>query len=1008
MFTKTGLRPREVQSRGDARSGIGKKLPPVTSTPRRDFFYAGGGGAPAMSSMRRKKAGSRGSSTSSTSIRGRGDLYKCGSGGGSGSGSRSRSRSQSAGRNRGASGTTRAHRLTRKRPEWDGSLRDTSQYRLTAEEALRRKMSLVSKHNTLVFGLGGGCTSKMAAAAASSPSSAATATASATKVAPRRSTKQQHQHQQPHQSRKTRGGGASAVGSSSSLSAIYGGGSGGCKGKVAVLRSAPATDADLTAAISEEGGEPACAGGINDSTMSLYTKQGGRGSGGSCVNASEHQDDGDVDRSDCCGSGSGGSTCGADGGDVVESTLLGGEGSASGTEACGASGLAGLEVGIRAFSERVELLETLGKAGLLEDESAEGRRRRSGTVSKSVSEGQDKDDEAGGGSQQSGNVSPSHAAALDGLASDDPLSHRTPRQDDTDGRHMTAATQDGGGSEVHHRHHGNPWSFAAPPSSSSSFREQQRRRAAAVSQPSSTSGGGGGKKEVGLAKRVELLEARILELCSPRSPVIADSNMSSNAESSNQDHKAFLPEVGCETTAAAFPSRSSSPGPGTPRTTREEQLRAVVVDLLSLSGALLERATSAERRLRELGRRSGNFGGLDSVVVVDSGDVFEMVRRVRASAEAAFFPADDDGDAVPITAAQGGATTHPPAAAAAGGAGAATVVAPSLAEEGASPLSGGRPRRVSSSPPAPQNTTVPRPATTDCWGEALDAVGRLVDSQPSGSVFGLDNTDDDDGNEPSSVQSSPTQQWSPSCPSLPPALMGNKLFSAAAVLVPAPPNSGFAEAALPRPMLPPPPPPPPPRQSAGSDNGRGVARQYLWEAAPLVDDAGLSVLDASWTSAALATDGGPGGTDRYAHLSRPPLPAGQKLGGPVGHEQEGDVVVEENEEDSRASPAFLAPNPSQKPQHPFRGQQCTAMQSAVVLRSSVGRHGRGEPICGWEAQGGVIPSPRPGGVVDGHIGGGGPVRELGGEGHGGGDRVDKAPRPPIGQWYTPPPLVVQD
>lgn len=42
------------------------------------------------------------------------------------------------------------------KPQWDDSLGDPSQYKLTPEEAVQRKMSLVSKHNTLVFGLGHG------------------------------------------------------------------------------------------------------------------------------------------------------------------------------------------------------------------------------------------------------------------------------------------------------------------------------------------------------------------------------------------------------------------------------------------------------------------------------------------------------------------------------------------------------------------------------------------------------------------------------------------------------------------------------------------------------------------------------------------------------------------------------------------------------------------------------------------------------------------------------------
>lgn len=51
----------------------------------------------------------------------------------------------------------RASIRRRTKPEWDDTLRDHSQYRLTPEEAVQRKKSLLSKHNTLVFGLGHDC-----------------------------------------------------------------------------------------------------------------------------------------------------------------------------------------------------------------------------------------------------------------------------------------------------------------------------------------------------------------------------------------------------------------------------------------------------------------------------------------------------------------------------------------------------------------------------------------------------------------------------------------------------------------------------------------------------------------------------------------------------------------------------------------------------------------------------------------------------------------------------------
>eukprot|EP00903_Cladosiphon_okamuranus_P006066 g5981.t1 len=987
MFTKTGLRPQEVRGL-ETRSGIGKKLPPVADTHhRRDFRTGGGSGVTALSSLRRKKDGGRG--TSNISSTGRREVRSHVGGGGCGN----RGRSQSAGRRREVSSAARAHCLTRRRPEWDDSLRDTSQYRLTAEEALRRKISLVSKHNTLVFGLGdGNSTSKKATvAAASSPCSVGATAPAATEVAQgRRSLKPQHQQQ----SREARGGRTSAVSSGSGsgnrtgsgLSTIYRGGgrgSGGRKGKVAVLHSAPATDADLTGAI-KEGDGAAYAGGINDATMSLYTKHGG--GGGTNVDGHQGCHDG---RS---GLGSDRNSCGGDVAYEVEPCSPGGGGGTGGREAVGSTSLADLEVGIKAFSQRVGRLETFSKAGLLEEGAAAGN----GSGTESESDARERD-ETNCGSHQSDAVELVHTGAHEGSASDNPL--------DDSSDHRLSAVSEPGASEVHHESPANPWSVGGPSSSSPVGGRRRRRRAAAAAQASSASDVGG-REEVGLVKRIELLQAQVLGMCSASSPAITDT-ASSTTGSSNQDKESFPRQVGCETDAAVA-APVHDPSPGVEPTAREEQLRGVIVDLLSLSAALLERATSAERRLREVGRGSSTSSTLDVDGIgigVDSGDVYERARRVRASAGAAAVLAREDGEVAPATATQVGAKTDSPAALGAAAVTAACTApagAPSLPEDVVSRPSGGSPRRVNPPPPPRRSSTTARSVTADCWGEALDAIGRLMDSPPS--CFGLDVAAYEQSLLPSPPPPKPPQQQAPFIATLPPdALVGNRPMSVAAaattptVVIPASPNSSLAETGtLLGQMLPPPPPP----KTSGSDGGVMARLEHWWRAASrdgsnvfLIDTAGATVADGGG-------GGGSGAGDRYAHLSESPWAVRRKLGGPVEREKE------EGEEDGRASPASRAPNPSKKPQHPFRGEQrSTPMRSPTGLRRHEAQ-ARGGPMSESKPRRGFPPGSCPKGEDRGHAFKG--VRSCvkgGGSGGGGNDWESKAPRPPIGQWYTPPSLI---
>lgn len=1005
MFTKTGLRPRETRSRSDTisgnatngggrftnlkpRSGVGEKPRPITDIRRRQVpttrlgaaatagmtssepsramsAVSTRGGAErviipwekSQSSIRRKSFGDRG-----TNSRGRREMQMHGGGGGG--------RSRSAGRKREVSTTPRARHPIRKRPEWDDSLRDTSQYRLTPEEAMRRKISLVSKHNTLVFGLGSGSTP-----------TAACSSSAAGEVARRRSAKRVEHRQQ--RSRKTSTSVAAPANSKKSVSAIYGGGGGGL-GRTesdVVLEPASATEDD--AAVSRLGIDPTDPCDINDATITLYAKCGG----GDNLNTCE--------RSDGDGSGGGSSSDCEDGDkDELELSLPDGKGgSGDGCKVSGSSGLAGIEVGIEAFGKRVGRLEAYRKVGLGEERTPG---ERGGRASEIEGRGRDQVDYCGG-EPDDVSLCPAEfheGVALGGLLCKRRQCHATADDGDSSNHLPADAGHDateGNRQEQDQRHSyhscANPWRYSTP-SAASSGRDQRVLQKVLASRSPSTSDDGG-RDEGDLAKRIQLLEAQVLQLGSARTPA---TTAAAKPDIAGGNQKAASHQTGVGAAVEPGQKEPAARGrvdaarhPGS--AAREKQMRAVIADLLSLSAVLLERATDAERRLRDTADCDldcqhvvgGDIGG-------DTNDIDERARLVRASAEAVVaLTGDDDSTVVPPTATNQMVTT---AASTAATTTTATASASALLEEVTALRPGGG--LVERSPPPPRRNTTPRSTTNDCWGEALDAVGDLVGRQTA--AFGRDEA------EGVAVASTGTETPTKSSPPLSPRFsspLGVVPLLPVAVAAATPGSTSYhANTAKQKSsvagQLSLQPPLPPPQNTA-----TGAAHVRLWRPATQHDDdnALAAPVPVDTAGNTLFADDGCVTADPV-HVSRLPDAAAPR-------EVEG-LDEEEKEEDARASPASSAPVPSNMPQHPFGGNRTgSRMRSPRWLRQPVGLAGGGGAMSGsapWSGfSAAVIEADEGRDDASMH---GGSAREQG-RGFCGGDEISKALRPPIGQWYTP-------
>ncbi|CAB1113110.1 unnamed protein product [Ectocarpus sp. CCAP 1310/34] len=957
MFTKTGLRPREIQGRGTNRTnaaftggdhdgastslgpplpGSWKKLSPIMASGRNGDSYGSG-----LAAKRRAEHPA------------------------------ARARFEPAAGVVGRRGTARPGRSAPSSARGRGGVPAGS----TARKKARRW-----RRGSGSGGSNGSCPEK----ATSGPPSSVVVAADVTRG---RSAKQQQQ-EEGQESRNSRLGSAVSADekryhsrqqlrhchSASNVSTIYGGGGGGRKlGEAAVEPSVPATpDADLTAAGIEEGGELAEGVGIDDVTITVYAG-GGSGGGGddsgddestraaaAAANQARATPSSSDDNNAGDGGGGGGSEPDDDGG-LVESTRgLGGGGGKGGgcrRRVGGAeTGLASIKAGLRAFSERVGRLETFGRADP-EQRSTAG-------------EGQQAGGRAGENDDQPEDVSTGLAGGAEAAAT---ASERTCRSAGRrhevaahDNDHVSADTGIDMGKERDPLSHANPREYhraRPPPSSSLPFHKQ------------------GGRHGLDLAERIHLLEAQVFPAMSPPPPppqVVETAPVETGAVLSDPTKRAFSHSDGVKSAAVvqqgeqsrAAAVRGGDARRGTEPLAREERMRAIIGDLASLSAALLERLITAEGRLRNAAAAGG--GGSTDVLcqkarlMVAQAEAFLVLASAGDDAATAPPPAPPPPPTTTQEQQEGGKAVAASAGAASAG---STAAALALPDGGAALLP---------PPPLPRKDAVPPcPAAKDCWGEALDDLGRLVDEPPL-LCFRGDGHDGVDAAKPPGAAGAPAR---PSSPQPPPSAVAAMPLSDRT-------NGGENPLAIRRPRR----PLPPPLGAATTSVPRaGTPR---WETRTTAAAAAEAILDDDYSGGAAAG---------VAVLSRRPVASAA-----VGHE-------EEEEEDVRAAlPVASAPTPSKKPRHPFGRQgsggggssssSSPPMRSPRWLRDHVGNaHAEAAPGSGpWNG----FP-PLSASSSSDRRGVGANAREHGVGGGGGRDEAENwppppPPPPPIGQWYTPP------
>lgn len=635
---------------------------------------------------------------------------------------KSSGRSRSAGRV--AADNTTAVRRHRKRPEWDDSLRDPTQYRLTPEEAAQRKKSLVSKHNTLVFGLGGGGGDgnggrAVFAAAATTPKEGKMESAAAR---PRSASEQRAE-----QARKVYGGGGQRhlrrSRSSSGTSAARRRGS----GKTETTTTTTTTTLPAAEVTVIEGND-AVVGGVNDVTTAGGIDE--HGGPASAVGRPWVRVDGSGD-------------CGEEG---KGKSLAGGD----------ALGLAGIEVGIKAFSERVWRLETYRRAGVeagnAEDSNAgEEQRLKTGVTWKrtGVEEGAAYEEGGDGGGDNVDNslacdvtnesnrtVHPEDIAAGD-------VSDGVGRDVFNDSDYQYATEQNlQQRSPPCHEALGSPWDNHGELAG-----QKLRTRKCKSGDDAGDDAGhfvARDSVEADLVGRIQLLEAQVLRLHdAPVAAALASEDEKGNFSAGG----ALAGEEGQAAGARTGPARAA-----------EYIMRVMVTDLLSLTARLLKRATAAEQRLRDVRTNAVSLGGGDGANKkcnsdvcherrppdADEGNLSVLRDRARSIAlsrgrvatgkgqeeeeEVWSTPVDireyggqnnDQDMSFPVTEQQedrcSSSPSSPPAKA-------CTL----LWQEGS------RSRRKETPAVHQLRTTSSSTPTKDCWGEALDAVGNLVASRPTG------------------------------------------------------------------------------------------------------------------------------------------------------------------------------------------------------------------------------------------------------------------------------------
>lgn len=913
-------------------------------------------------------------------------------------------RSRSMGRAEDAA-ERRAARLIRKRPEWDDSLTDASKYRLSPEEAMKRKMSLVSKHNTLVFGLGrSGTGSGNPPSATAMPTTIKLSEEVTTSVAvlsttPARSSKQiqsnvnkvagdQHDH---HGHRKSRSTGGTSL----------------CGREKAVRPATPAVG-DLTASGSNEKnteiGEKICR---HDAQAAAATKRGGESL------ATVRVDD--------------------------------------------ALGLAGIEAGIKTFSDRVWHLESYKKAGLVaaeefddgdhNDDGIEGSRERVLLRSPNIETGDERangDRTSGEGRSSEGDVGVNYDRTFlsdmtfysNGAATEYPSEDLVAVGKGVSCREGgDSASCKGGDGDVGHfaesRQHdihryANPWNYSDEPENSLLQRKKVGRSDVGRSSARDR------REDVDFSERIQLLEAQVrrMDYGQPfKIPVVANDITGNNNKNSENVIATTARKDGVSGNTGkkvAVPSPPPGPGPGLEPTAAAsmEDMRVVMADLLSLTALLLKRATVAERRLQDFTGVNGFGGGvLEDCDGGDNGGDDERVRVLRARAKSIIM--DDRGKRVsssPVGEERAPAPTSCSAYTTSDGV---------KADDGAKKGSGGSSRsnsnrvtsqspsednsqRLSSSPSllevAPQSqrrinplqlrrmTLAASPAATepkDCWRKALDEVDNLMNGDLSMSMK---------TSPPSSRRTQPSSS-SPSlvaAESLPPPTSSYSTTELS--WLPAPVTAQAVDAAAATAVV-----TPPPSNARVSRElfGSLVTKQAspssfsasryevvdtdilatptrVWGVRDTLDplEKDVSRIGDTATVATITNDNWNNATISHRNGNFLRSTRDEKNG-----EEEGPM----------SAPVFWTPTPAEKPQHPFERKPPSTRSPLWRQKCAEKEDWGGNGSC--HAVGPVFT------VEDSNDGlarrqGGGESNGVGGFGGVGGGHT-KPPPPAIGQWYTP-------
>ena len=814
---------------------------------------------------------------------------------------------------------------------------------------MARKISLVSKHNTLAFGLGNnsrgggdaytglaGFCATTTSKEAIGPLSVKAARARSARRVGERARKVADGEQRIHRRTRNEGG----------VSAPRG-------GKDAVSPPAPFSgdDGDMTVSGNGEGNHET--GGPNDLTMPLYAVRDNNkthaiedcdgplaeAAAGRAGRARFNNGDSSANRSGSEGHGGDGGGGGSGGGSSVA-----------------ASGLAEIEVGIKAFSRRVSRLETcrMGRLGAGEGrEEMEGER---GAVKLKVEKEEEEERLIDWGRTRTGGVGVTPEEDADRCRLSGPsLREAAHPEDVAAGEHRQTPVR--------------TTAASADDDNNGYFAESGRKvhgtaNACCDNEPSTTQlrrGGGkfcghghGSTEAADLVERVQVLEEQVMQACLAPPHVPWTARETPDKKTGGNDLFRGAGREGQETSAA----RSA------------ENMRVVIADLLSLTSLLLERATAAERRLAQLseGRGTPAPDGVeydrepDATSAATGNDLHDKVLQVRAKAEASILAGDGDHppegrDDADSSGAAAGAAQNDDSGGVSGGGGSGggggggcsggsgdggdTCPSPrewthsgsSFIEPPTDYIRAGRSiARVGPSPPFHEKrAAAPCAAAKDCWVEALDAVGHLVESRHA-----------DCDEVKLNLEVTPATRTASAAMTTTAATTAIAAADLSPIL-----KTGLETPYSLRGQLPL--PPPPPACVAG-----GVSRRW-------------------------------GARDALAPLHIRELSLADDMNSCCGPEFDFSVIstFEENDEkDARSLPITLAPTPTKKPKHPF--QRTTPVRPSPVVRQHMGQERvSGDYAPAFSVGGGGQGSSSSSSRARVHDGGGG------------------LKPPAIGQWYTP-------